>query len=45
MDNLFLQGTIPEEVFGISFEPTTTNSSVNVIGQIDFGVYVLLFKI
>ncbi|KAI6015052.1 aspartic peptidase domain-containing protein [Pisolithus orientalis] len=33
--NLFAQGTIPEEVVGISFEPTTTSSSVN--GELTFG--------
>ncbi|KAI6145241.1 aspartic peptidase domain-containing protein [Pisolithus tinctorius] len=33
--NLFAQGTIPEEVVGISFEPATTSSSVN--GELTFG--------
>ncbi|KIN93244.1 hypothetical protein M404DRAFT_1009105 [Pisolithus tinctorius Marx 270] len=35
IQNLFSQGTIPEEVVGISFEPTTSTSSIN--GELTFG--------
>jgi len=34
-DNLFAQGTISEDSLGISFEPTTTNGSLN--GELTFG--------
>ncbi|KAF8869591.1 acid protease [Gymnopilus junonius] len=34
-DNLFAQGTIPQESIGISYEPTTSEGSVN--GELTFG--------
>ena len=34
-DNLFSQGLISTEVLGVSFEPTTSESSTN--GALDFG--------
>ncbi|KDQ62683.1 hypothetical protein JAAARDRAFT_121181 [Jaapia argillacea MUCL 33604] len=34
-DNLYAQGTIPEEILGISYVPTTTSGAAN--GELDFG--------